>query len=440
MKTYLLIFSFLFLAILGSAQTQSIEQPIAFSSSVPQDSFFISTPISIHGGVESPFLYLSAYSKVLSFNGILMVRTFSDQQWSGWQVLEAVPSEENADRIAFQGKALSNNIDSIQFKTTERTLLPIHYRLFFPQPSANKQREPSSQRGNELPCVQPEFCDRDCWCPNGNCPTDPTPVETTVTHIIVHHSAGNSVSDDFPAVVRSIWDFHANTRGWDDIGYNWLIDANGVIYEGRGEERLGAHFSCMNEATVGICLIGNFEEAEPTEAALAALHELVDWEAHKGAIEVDAAGYHVSSQLELDFVAGHRDGGASLLACSSTVCPGENLYSELPRLRASIAAFPCIPEEDMITDVEEVRLFYNTQLFPNPSKGIVHLSFHSSLTTQSTISLINLNGNSFDLGKRMIQYGENTISFQSPTVESGIYFLQLKAADIMIKKQLVIVN
>jgi len=117
-------------------------------------------------------------------------------------------------------------------------------------------------------CPQPDFQDRDDWCPAGNCPEITNPVFTEVTHLIVHHSAGVNTSSDWAATVRGIWDYHVNSNGWDDVGYNWLVDPNGVLYEGRGDDVRGAHFcgnntvtdlelSLQNETTVNLTWVDN---------------------------------------------------------------------------------------------------------------------------------------------------------------------------------------
>lgn len=132
---------------------------------------------------------------------------------------------------------------------------------------------PSAEFRSACPCPQPPFIDRDGWCPNGDCPIDATPEWTTVTHLIVHHSATSNTSSDWPAVVRSIWNSHVNgpNTGWDDIGYNWLIDPEGNIYQGRFDNQQGAHFCSKNQGTMGVCVIGTYTSELPTVAALTAL-------------------------------------------------------------------------------------------------------------------------------------------------------------------------
>lgn len=66
------------------------------------------------------------------------------------------------------------------------------------------------------------------------CPAQDPPLYTTVTHLIVHHTAGANTAADWPSVLRSIWVLHVMGNGWNDIGYDYLIDPDGLPYEGRG--------------------------------------------------------------------------------------------------------------------------------------------------------------------------------------------------------------
>jgi hypothetical protein len=161
-----------------------------------------------------------------------------------------------------------------------------------------------------------------------------------VTHIVVHHSATANAAAHWAEVVRNIWRDHALTRGWGDIGYNFLIDPNGVIYEGRagGDDVIGAHFSCMNGHTMGVCLLGTYSTVSPSPAALESLKRLLAWKVDLAGIDPLGRSYHPESGLTLPHICGHRDGNASSLKCSTTECPGGYLYNLLPTIRTDVAA------------------------------------------------------------------------------------------------------
>ena len=182
----------------------------------------------------------------------------------------------------------------------------------------------------------PEYTDRTTWgAPLGLSNTASRSV-TSVTHLIVHHSAGQTTSSDFAAVVRSYWDLHVNGRGWADIGYNWLVDGNGVIYQGRAfnldgnKNVIGAHFSGYNANTMGICVIGNYNNTMPTGDALFSLNEMLAWKASE--LEIDPLGtaQHYSPGGNIHRISGHRDSGVY------TDCPGHQLYAFLPEVRQDV--------------------------------------------------------------------------------------------------------
>jgi hypothetical protein len=126
------------------------------------------------------------------------------------------------------------------------------------------------------------------------------------------------------------------SNGWSDIGYNWLIDPSGTIYQGRAwvdsnDNALGAHFCGFNRNTMGVCMLGDFTSITPTDAALKSLVRLLAYRASANGIDVRARSFHASSGRDLNNISGHRDG-------CSTECPGDALYPLLPTLRNRVFA------------------------------------------------------------------------------------------------------
>jgi hypothetical protein len=177
-------------------------------------------------------------------------------------------------------------------------------------------------------------------CPDGEQSPLWTPGYSRVTHAVVHHTAGANSVPDWDAEVRSVWHPHTFANGWGDIGYNYLIDPNGVIYEGRagGDGAIGAHFSCRNTNTVGIALLGTYTDVAPTPAALASLEMLLADLCAKNAIAPLSMAYHTPTQLLLPTIIGHRDGNPSTVTCSKTECPGDVLYALLPSIRSEVSS------------------------------------------------------------------------------------------------------
>ncbi len=148
----------------------------------------------------------------------------------------------------------------------------------------------------------------------------------------VHHTAGtnNYTQAQVPRILRGIQQFHVRDRGWSDIGYNYLVDKWGGIWEGRrgsfdGHTK-GAHTAGLNDSLVGIALLGDYEKVRPSPAAVQRIARIIAWKSR--VIEVDPSGTMWLNGRERPVVVGHRDVGR-------TSCPGRYLYAQLPQIRAA---------------------------------------------------------------------------------------------------------
>jgi hypothetical protein len=172
-----------------------------------------------------------------------------------------------------------------------------------------------------------------------------------VQKLIVHHTAGRNDDPNPAATIRAIFYDHAVLRGYGDIDYNFLIDAQGRVYEGRrawistpavnpteedlaGNAVRGSHASHFNAATVGIALLGNFTSVMPTTAARTALVNLLAWKAERHGIDPKGGSTYVNPEdgttLWLYNISGHRN-------VNSTACPGQTFYNTFPTLRQDVA-------------------------------------------------------------------------------------------------------
>ena len=345
---------------------------------------FISEILPFSSHTESTFFTIAVYFNT-PFSGNLQFKL--DNQ--PWQLLRPYHEATHPNREIFELLFIPKETSFIQFKSDQNIGSDLSVRLLA-LTSTKQLDNPDSNLRDDCTCSQPDYCGRSCWCPNGNCPTDDTPVATAPTHIIVHHSATPSTSNDFPAVVRSIWDFHVTVNGWDDIGYNWLVDGNGIIYEGRGSGLQGAHFSCMNSGTTGLCMIGNFENSTPTLEAITSLENLIAWEAcDKNIVPLNSSNHITSGEL-LANISGHRDGNDLTNSCSNTVCPGENLYPLLPEIRTRVSEYLCLNELVSTQDFDHTPF----QIFPNPSNGYFKIS--GDLDRISSIEIFSQTGAPID--------------------------------------------
>ena len=173
-----------------------------------------------------------------------------------------------------------------------------------------------------------------------------------VQKLIVHHTATQNNDPDPAATIRSIYYYHAVTQGWGDIGYNFIVDESGRIYEGRysrsyaageyptGEDLSGngvtaAHAQGFNSGTVGVALLGTLTDQDATSAARNSLEHFLAWKADKHGIDPRGSSLYVNpvsgAQQTFPNIAGHRD-------VNATECPGGVFYSTLPTIRQDVAS------------------------------------------------------------------------------------------------------
>ena len=159
---------------------------------------------------------------------------------------------------------------------------------------------------------------------------------------VVHHTAGGNdyTQEDAPAVVRAIELYHVKGNGWNDIGYNFLVDRFGTVYEGRygGVDKnvVGAHALGFNHGSVGVAVIGTYVDTTPAQAVLDALARLLAWRldlAHVDPLSLapvisgGSERYPAGTSIGLRAISGHTDTGL-------TACPGRALYAKLGVLSA----------------------------------------------------------------------------------------------------------
>jgi N-acetylmuramoyl-L-alanine amidase len=196
---------------------------------------------------------------------------------------------------------------------------------------------------------QPPIIARRAWA-WGSARPRVAPAYGAVRLAFVHHTENPNgyLRGEVPAMLRAIFAFHAYVNGWDDIGYNFAIDAFGRIFEARAggidEPVIGAQAGGYNYASTGIAILGSFERARISRAAHASLARLLAWKLSLhgvGArghtvVKVNPAGavwskYRANALVPLPSIAGHRDADA-------TDCPGDALYAQLPGIRARVHA------------------------------------------------------------------------------------------------------
>ena len=194
---------------------------------------------------------------------------------------------------------------------------------------------------------QPGMVPRSGWGAE-SCPPRSGPDYGQVKAAFVHHTVNlNDYSQaEAPSVVLGICRYHRNSNGWNDIGYNFLVDKYGTIYEGRAggvdQPIVGAQAAGYNAQSTGIANIGTFESVPQSNEAMNSMARLIRWKLPlhgvptQGTVTVTSAGgstnrYPAGTPVTIDRISGHRDG-------NQTACPGTALYNQLPDLRARVGA------------------------------------------------------------------------------------------------------
>ncbi len=277
--------------------------------------------------------------------GAAFLRTSGDgKDWSAWTELEMTdigPDPGSAERSRadtteplWVGEA---RFAQVKWDGTPPANARLHLLNPGPDPAT------ASDAADAAPGM-PGIVSRSGWGADENlrkcCPS----YAQTVKFAVVHHTAtSNSYSAaDSPAIVRSTYQYHVGVNGWDDVGYNFMIDKYGKVFEGRAggirDAVIGAHAQGFNTGSTGASLIGTFQSSDPPGAAMDSLRNLLAWKLDlhhvnpKGSLTVVSGGsqkYPAGQSVNIPTIVGHRD-------TQSTQCPGDRVMSRLGSLRSAV--------------------------------------------------------------------------------------------------------
>ena len=315
------------------------------------DATIVSRDVPLHGE-----RVLAASSAPARFNlvglhwrgaGSVQFRTRSATgRWSGWQ--DAAPEAEDrpdagtAERARAGSWLLGNPwwvgaSNKIEYRFRGRVTRLRAWFVWSPDVAAPPRRLQSAG--------QPAIVPRSGWSADERIRRGPPAFASSLRLAVVHHTAGANgyTAAQSPAIVKAIQLYHVKGNGWNDIGYNFLVDRFGTVFEGRfgGIERnvVGAHAEGFNTASTGVAVLGEYSSLAVASAARTALANLLAW-------RLDVA--HVDPATTLSFisggnprygpglpvflrtVSGHRDTGF-------TDCPGTALYNLLTGLAGDVS-------------------------------------------------------------------------------------------------------
>jgi N-acetylmuramoyl-L-alanine amidase len=274
-------------------------------------------------------------------------------RWSPWVPLavhgDHAPDTGTGERAS--DPVWAGGCDELQLRAAQRPrgALRMHFVAVPARPrrsllaraaAAPKQTAPQ-------PGTPPAIIPRAAWGAEA-VPPRAAPAYGVVQLAFVHHTvnANDYTPDQSASIVLGIAKYHRDTNGWNDIGYNFLVDRFGQVFEGRAggidQPVVGAHAQGYNDQSTGVAVIGTFTDAPIPEAAMAVLAQLLGWKLSlhgvpcEGGLTVLSGGgdlnrYVAGTPVSFQRISGHRDG-------DKTDCPGNALYGQLPELRGRAAA------------------------------------------------------------------------------------------------------
>ncbi|MFT4263056.1 MAG: FG-GAP-like repeat-containing protein [Nocardioides sp.] len=185
--------------------------------------------------------------------------------------------------------------------------------------------------------AKPYIYSRAQWGANEKLREQTAPSYGTIQGAFVHHTvnANDYTAAEVPGIIRSIYAYHVKSKGWRDIGYNFLVDRFGRIWEGRygGVDRavVGAHTENYNSYSFAMSAIGNYDIAQPSQEIIGAYASLFAWKLGISGVSAAATNVTIGKKVFASSIMGHRD-------TKSTACPGKYLYARIPDIRRAAAA------------------------------------------------------------------------------------------------------
>jgi hypothetical protein len=377
-------------------------------------------------------------------NSLVKIRFSADNQtWGEWETMK--PDEHVNEKpgrfigqLQFKEKQYHYyQVEIITNRSAKGKLLSNLYLNFFSagemQQSAGRISNPSTTANRTTACTlpQPSFVNRAGW----GCTQVWSPSTTTVTHLIVHHAAGTNTASDWGAVVLGIWNFHTTPSGsggagYSDIGYNWLVAPNGVLYEGRYNSSIsniqGAHFCGTNGNTMGVCMLGDYTNITITPAARNTLAQVLAWKACERNIDPLLSSFHANSGLTINNISGHRNGCA-------TQCPGNTFFPDLPGVRIDVSNI--INGATPVTNINGLEEF---TINPNPVSTTSVLTLKLNTVKEIQYRIIGADGRVFYQSTKQKVSGVFREELKALNgLAPAAYTLQLWVNDEMVSRQLI---
>lgn len=290
------------------------------------------------------------------------VRVRENGEWTPWTALEIPEVGEESGATGRDGTSplLSNGADAVQARVlTASGSAPDDLKIDLVNGGTAPSPRVEASATAQSPAYRPGSVSGDVLRPSGivsraKWGADEKKADTTPSRSVklqamyIHHTASSNSYTPAQAAqaVRSFFLSHTQSRGRDDIGYQFLIDKYGTIYEGRrgslNDLVVGAQAGGFNTGSIGVSMIGNYDRAKPSAAMLESLRKVLAWKGYAYGIDVtgkttltakvegaSTSCYQGGARVTVPTLLGHR-------TTNYTGCPGQYLFNQLPALRTDV--------------------------------------------------------------------------------------------------------
>jgi len=293
-------------------------------------------------------------------NIVVQVRVREEGAWTDWQELETSerPDAGSADAAQAGSQTATEpystgSADAVQVRVdSSGSVTPQGLTLLTIDPGTspadgNLTGAPAAQA--KATAAEPDIITRAQWGADESMRNCTATYSPTIKVGFVHHTVGSNTytASQSAGILRGIYAYHVYGNGWCDVGYNFLVDRYGQIFEGRagGVDRavIGAHTLAFNYNSFAVAAMGTFSTAATPQVMLTSMSQVLGWKLDlygrdPGGTEVltsaggSGARWPAGTDVSFRTVSGHRDAYA-------TECPGDVLYGQLPNLRTMAARY-----------------------------------------------------------------------------------------------------
>lgn len=343
---------------------------------------------------------------------------------TGWVQGKLINIPDSERSIIYIRDELCKTSVMFEYKVISQVGLPeiITSGIFLPDleeyPEGDVTRK---QADNDLP--KPVIISRTEW--GARSPTHDYSPHPYYIKLTLHHAAGFSADniDEGKEQLRAIQDLHQFVRGWSDIGYHFVVDKAGNIYQGRPETVIGAHVLDNNTGNIGVCVLGCYHPPELycgdwlTDATTNSLVALYAW---------------ISGEYNYDpnVLRGHRD-----YPYNNTSCPGNNVYEKLSWFRDEIERYMELGGPPLE--------FIISRNYPNPFNSITHIDYQVPIDNHINITIYDIMGREVKTLMDQVQIkGIYTIDWNGQSeygksVSTGVYYFQFTSNGFSDEKKMI---